>query len=125
MGFSHIGYRKKNKIHIINDLDKIFGPANMDKSDIIKECKIQLFDALMYLKLYKTEMETFLSKSIEKPRMVVKHHFYLGNFSQKEKECLLSNTYNYLIRIPHFYIIWKILKIIHLGVPLLLVINGF
>ena len=30
---------EKNKIHVINDTDKNLGPANADKSDIIKECK--------------------------------------------------------------------------------------
>ena len=30
---------EKNKIHVINDTDKNLGPANADKSDVIKECK--------------------------------------------------------------------------------------
>ena len=76
---------EKNKIHVINDTDKNLGPANADKSDLIKECKRQLFDVLTYLKLSEAEMKTFLTKSIEKFRMVVEHHFYLGNCSQKEK----------------------------------------
>ena len=61
-------------------------------------------------------METFLLKSIAKLRMVVEHHFYLGNCSQKEKEFLMSNVYNYTI--PHFYIIWKILKNPPVGRPI-------
>ena len=69
-------------------------------------------------------MEIFLLKSVENLRKVIEHHFYLGNCSKKEKAFLLSNTYNYVI--PHFYIIWKILKkIIQSDVPLLLDINGF
>jgi len=40
--------------------------------------------------------------------MVVEHHFYLGKCSQKEKEFMLSNVFNYVT--PHFYIVWKILK---------------
>ena len=48
--------------------------------------------------------------------MVVEHHFYLGNCSQKEKEFLLSNICNYII--PHFYIIWKILKNPPFGRPI-------
>jgi len=80
----------------------------VDKSDVINKCERQLFDVATYLKLSKAEMETFLLKSIAKLRMVVEHHFYLGNCSQKEKEFLLSNIFNYVI--PHFYIIWKILK---------------
>jgi len=61
-------------------------------------------------------METFLTKSIEKLRRVVEYHFYLGNCSQKEKEFLLSNVQNYVI--PHFYIIWKILKNPPVGRPI-------
>ena len=62
------------------------------------------------------EMETFLIKNIAKLRMVVEHPFYLGNCSQKEKEFLLSNVHNYVI--PHFYIIWKILKNPPVGSPI-------
>ena len=29
----------KNKIHIVNDTDKILGLANADKCDVIGECK--------------------------------------------------------------------------------------
>ena len=50
---------EKNKIHVINDTDKNLGPANADKSDVIKECKRQLFDVLTYLKLSKEEVEIF------------------------------------------------------------------
>ena len=45
-----IGY-EKNKIHVINDTDKNLGPTNADYSDVIKECKRQLFDIATYLKL--------------------------------------------------------------------------
>ena len=41
---------------------------------------------------------------------------FLGNCSQKEKEFLLSNVQNYVI--PHFYIIWKILKNPPVGRPI-------
>ena len=46
---------KKNCIHVINDMDKNLGPANADKSDVIKECKRQLYDVDTYLKLSKEE----------------------------------------------------------------------
>jgi len=107
---------EKNKIHVVNDTDKNLGPANADKSDVIMECKRQLFDVTTYSKLSKAEVDTFLRKSIEKLRMVVEHHFYLGNCSQKQKEFLLSNVCNYVI--PHFYIIWKILKNPPVGRPI-------
>ena len=63
-GTSQIGY--ESKIHIINDTDKKLEPANAYKSDVINECKIQLFDAAAYLKVSKAEMKTFLLKSIAK-----------------------------------------------------------
>ena len=107
---------EKNKIHVINDTDKNLGPANADKSDVINECKRQLFDVATYLKLSKLEMETVLSKSIAKLRMVVEQHFYLENCFQKEKEFLLSNVFNDVV--PHFYIIWKILKNPPVGRPI-------
>ena len=47
---------------------------------------------------------------------VVDRHFYLGYCSQKEKEFLLANVYNYVI--PHFLIIWKILKNPPVGRPI-------
>ena len=61
-------------------------------------------------------METCLLKSIDNLRKVVEPHFYLGNCSQKEKEFLLPNVYNYVI--PHFYIFWKILKNLLVGRPI-------
>ena len=86
-GTSQTDYGKQNKIHVINDTDKKLGPANADKSDVINECKRQLFDVLTYSKLSKTEMESFLSKSIEKHQMVVKNftllHYSSGIFWRK------------------------------------------
>ena len=107
---------EKNKIHVVNDTDKNLGPANADKSDVIKECKRQLYDVNTYLKLSKEEMELFLLKNIALRRGTVERHFYLGNCTQKEKEFLLSNVCNYII--PHFYIIWKILKNPPVGRPI-------
>ena len=108
--------KEKNRIHVINDTDKNLGPANADKSDVIKECKRQLYDVDTYNKLSFEEMKLFLQKSIAALRRTVERHFYLGNCSQKEKEFLLSNVFNYAI--PHFYIIWKILKSAQLFVVL-------
>ena len=61
-------------------------------------------------------MEMFLIKNIALLRGTVERHFYLGNCSQKEKEFLLSNVHNFVI--PHFYIIWKILKNPPVGRPI-------
>ena len=46
-------------VHVINDTDKNLGPANADKSDVIKECKTQLFDVVTYLKLSEEEGKLF------------------------------------------------------------------
>ena len=43
--------REKNKELVINDTDKNVGPACADKDDVIKECKRQLDDIEVYLKL--------------------------------------------------------------------------
>ena len=103
----HTLVTEKNRIQVINDTDKNLGPANADKSDVINECKRQLYDVDTYVKLSLEKMEKFLQDSIAALRRTVNRHFYLGNCSQKEKEFLLSNVFNYAI--PHFYIIWKIL----------------
>ena len=60
----HTLVTEKNRVHVINDTDKNLGPANADKSDVIKECKRQLYDVDTYLKLSKEEMELFLLKNI-------------------------------------------------------------
>ena len=57
-----------------------------------------------------------LLKNIALLRGTVERHFYLGNCSQKEKEFLLSHVQTFVI--PHFYIIWKILKSPPVGRPI-------
>ena len=112
----HTLVTEKNRVHVINDTDKNLGPASADKSDVIRECKRQLYDVDTYLKLSKEEMELFLIKNIELLRRTVDRHFYMGNCSQKEKEFLLSHVQTFVI--PHFYIIWKILKSPPVGRPI-------
>ena len=56
-GTSQIRY-EKNKIHVINDTDENVVPANADKTDVINQCKRQLFDVTTY----KAEMESFFIK---------------------------------------------------------------
>ena len=73
---------EKNRVHVINDTDKNLGPANVDKSDVINECKRQLYDVMTYSKL---SFEEFVRECIAALRKTVNYHFYLGNCSQKEK----------------------------------------
>ena len=77
---------EKNHVHIIDDTDKNLGPANVDKSDVINECKRQLYDVMTYSKLSFEEMESFVPECIAALCKTVNYHFYLGNCSQKEKE---------------------------------------
>ena len=93
----HTLVTQKNRVHVINDTDKNLGPANADKSDVIKECKRQLYDVDTYLTSSKEEMELFLLKNIELLRRIMDRHFYLGNCSQKEKEFLLSHVHTFVI----------------------------
>ena len=76
---------EKNYVHVINDTDKNLGPANADKSDVINECKRQLYDVTTYSKLSLEEVKLFIQKCITALRNTVNCHFYLGNCSQKEK----------------------------------------
>ena len=109
---------EKNKVHVINDTGKNLGPANADKCDVIMECKRQLLDVATYLKLSTEEVKTFLEKCIFELQRVVNFHFYTGSCSQKEKEFIWSNVSNYVITLPHFYIIWKIHKNTPVGRPI-------
>ena len=50
---------EKNEVHIIIDTDKNLGPANANKSNIIMECKRQLFDIVSFLKLSAEKAKVF------------------------------------------------------------------
>ena len=52
----------KNVVHVVNDTDKNLGAAVADKTDIIVECKRQLYDIHTYLKLSMEEMEILIAK---------------------------------------------------------------
>ena len=84
------------------------GPANADKCDVISECKRQLFDVATYKKLSAEEVKILLESCISNLRKIVETHFYKSNCSQKEKDFLLSNTYNYVIHT--FTLFGKFLK---------------
>ena len=53
---------KKNDKFIINDSDKNLGAAATEKSDVIIECKRQLYDIMTYLKLSMEEVEILIAK---------------------------------------------------------------
>ena len=53
---------RKNKSQVINDSDKNLGAVIADKTDVITECKSQLYDIKMYTKLSLEEMEMLIAK---------------------------------------------------------------
>ena len=85
-------HRNKHIDVVINDTDKNACPACADKEDAIKESKRQLYEKWVY------------------------KHTLKGVCSNKEAAFLLSNLNKF--KIPHFYIIWKILKNPILGSPI-------
>ena len=61
---------EKNKIDVVNDTDKNLGPVNVDKCDVIRECKRQLFDVVKYRKL-SAEVKTFLENCVTNLQKIV------------------------------------------------------
>ena len=92
------------------------GTADADKKDVISECERQLGDIKTYLKISEEEIKQFISEIQNKLRRIVESHVYRGNCTKKEAEFLMSKMYIY--DIPHFYIIWKILKNPIVGRPI-------
>ena len=108
--------RAKNNKIVINDTDKNMGAADADKKDVIKECERQLGDIKTYFKISEEELKQFITEIQNKLKRVVESHMYKGNCTKKEAEFLMSKMYIY--EIPHFYIIWKILKNPIVGRPI-------
>ena len=106
----------KNENQIINDSDKNLGAVMADKEDVVTECKRQLYDIYTYVKLSLEEMEILVAKIKSELSEVINKNM-LHNFCSKiEKEFLLSKFSNFCI--PHFYIIWKLLKNPIVGRPI-------
>ena len=101
---------------MINDTDKNLGAAVADKKDVIIECKRQLFDVNTYLKLSLEEMEILIAKIQTELRAVVIKFKNIKMCNVKEENFILSKIKNFTI--PHFYIIWKILKNPIVGRPI-------
>ena len=108
--------KTKNEKIVINDTDKNMGAADADKSDVIFECIRQLGDVKTYSKRSETEIKNIISEIQTKLRNIVTCHLYKGNCTKTEADFLLSKMYIY--DIPHFYIIWKILKNPIVGRPI-------
>jgi hypothetical protein len=52
----------KNKTEVINDSDKNLGAVMVDKTDVVTECKRQLYDINTYIRLSLVEMEMLVAK---------------------------------------------------------------
>ena len=84
------------------------GTADADKNDIISECTRQLEDIKTYLELTEEMVKNIIMEIQNKLKRIVESHMYKGNCTKKEADFLLSKIY--IFDIPHFYIIWEILK---------------
>ena len=85
------------------------GPACADKTDVIEECRRQLYEKKVYNQLTQEEANQLIRVIKKHLSNIVNKHTIRGNCSKRESEFLLSNLNKF--NIPHFYIIWKILKI--------------
>ena len=108
--------REKNKKLVINDTDKNVGPACADKDDVIKECKRQLDDIEVYLKLSNDQVQELIRQIQNQLVNIIDFHKQRGNCSKREEEFLISKLHIFII--PHFYILWKILKDPIVGRPI-------
>ena len=108
--------KNKNVNVVINDKDKNIGPACADKESVIKESKRQLYEKRVYNQLTQEEAEQLIRIIKKRLTTSVNKHTLRGSCSKKESAFLLSNLQKF--KIPHFYIIWKILKNPIVGRPI-------
>ena len=108
--------KNKNIDVVINDTDKNVGPACADKEDVIKESKRQLYEKRVYNQLTQEEAEQLIRVIKKRLTTIVNKYTLRGSCSKKESAFLLSNLQKF--KIPHFYIIWKILKNPIVGRPI-------
>ena len=106
----------KNVNVVINDTDKNVGPACADKTEVIEECRRQLYEKKVYNQLTQEEANQLIRVIKKHLSNIVNKHAIRGNCSKRESEFLLSNLNKF--NIPHFYIIWKILKNPIVGRPI-------
>ena len=75
---------------------------------MIKECHRQLYDIVTYNKITWGQAKLLIEKIKIDLRKIVRKHMEKGSCSNFEAKILLSKIASFSI--PHFYIIWKILK---------------
>ena len=106
----------KNVNVVVNDTGKNVGPACADKTDVIEECRRQLYEKKVYNQLTQEEANQLIRVIKKHLSNIVNKHTIRGNCSKRESEFLLSNLNKF--NIPHFYISWKILKNPIVGRPI-------
>ena len=100
----------------INDTDKNLGAISVDKMDVISECHRQLYDIITFDKISWDEAKNLVDKLKFDLKNIVRKHMEKGSCSYQEAKFLLSKIESFSI--PHFYIIWKILKKPMVGRPI-------
>ena len=83
---------------------------------MISECRRQLFDVITYNKILLDEAKILVDKIKFDLKNIVRKHMEKGSCSYQEAKFLLSKIESFSI--PHFYIIWKILKNPMVGRPI-------
>ena len=74
-----------------------------DKTDVITECKSQLYDSKTYIKLSLEEMEMLIAKFNSNLLEVISKNKLNNLCSTKQRDFLLSKINNFTV--PYFYII--------------------
>ena len=97
-------------------MDKNLGAISAEKEDVILECRRQLYDIITYKKTSWEEVKNLIEKIKFDLKNIVRKHMEKGSCSYQEAKFLLSKTESFSI--PHFYIIWKILKNPIVGRPI-------
>ena len=101
--------KKRNVEICVNDTDKNLGAISADKDDVITECRRQLYDVITYNKISWGQAKNIFDKIKFDLRNIVRKHMEKERFMfLSRSEVLLSKLESFTI--PHFYIIWKILK---------------
>jgi len=108
--------KNRNVKVCVNDTDKNLGAITTDKCDVITECQRQLFDVITYNKISLDEAKKLVDKIKFDLKNIVRKHMEKGSCSYQEAKFLLSKIESFSI--PHFYIIWKILKKPMVGRPI-------
>ena len=88
-----------------------------EKQYVINKCRRQLYEGHIS-KCHRRKLRfSFENFNVTYRKKVLQKHFHDRNCSQKMKDFLMSNIINDTI--PHFYIVWKILKSPPLECPII------